>query len=221
VNELRPDVHPELARVIARCLEKDPAMRYASVADLARELEPWGSQRGVSLRIAQVAGSGGVPQNPRSTGKVVAAGGTSVAWEDTQLSPPPRRRTATAVFAGVGLIVLVGGGIAVGFRAGHSAAGTSAAEVTPTVRQIDLAAVAPSVPPVASAIAAPASSAAVAAPAPSAAVAPSASAAQPSPSASAVAAPKPHSHSHTPAPAKNAGVSNVKKGNDDFPDERN
>ena len=57
VDELRPDVPPGLARVIARCLEKDPAMRYANVAELARALEPFGSQRGVSLRIAQVAGS--------------------------------------------------------------------------------------------------------------------------------------------------------------------
>ena len=110
VNELRTDVPPGLAHVIARCLEKDPAMRYTSVADLARELEPFGSQRGVSLRIALVGVSRGVVPNPRSTGKVAPAGGTSVAWEDTQLSPPPRRHRALAVMGEVALLVVVAGG---------------------------------------------------------------------------------------------------------------
>jgi eukaryotic-like serine/threonine-protein kinase len=226
VNELRTDVPPGLAQVIARCLEKDPAMRYASVADLARDLEPFGSQRGVSLRIAQVAGSRGVVQNPRSTGKVATSGATSVAWEDTQLSPPPKRRMALAVTAGVALLVVVAGGaVAVGVRLGHSSAAViPPLEVTPTVRQIDLAAVAPSVPAAVppSPPPLPSASASAAVPAPTASVqaAPPAAAAQPSASSPPLATPKPHSPTHSHAPA-NPKPANAKRGGDDFPDERN
>lgn len=39
VTEVRPDVPPHLARMIHRCLEKDPAKRYQSVADLRADLE--------------------------------------------------------------------------------------------------------------------------------------------------------------------------------------
>jgi hypothetical protein len=229
VNELRTDVPPALARIIARCLEKDPAQRYANVAELAHELEPFGSQRGVSLRIAQVAGSRGVVLNPRSTGKVAAAGATDVAWEDTQLSPPPtRRRTGVAVTAAVLLLVVVAGGaVAVGYRAGHSSAATTPAlEVTPTVRQIDLAAVAPSVPPAVPPATPPLPSATVAPAASVQAAAPPLAAAQPAASSPPVASPKPPTHSHSPASAKPANPKpanpgNAKRSGDDFPDERN
>jgi serine/threonine protein kinase len=36
--ELRPDVHPELAGIVHRCLSKNPALRFQSVADLANAL---------------------------------------------------------------------------------------------------------------------------------------------------------------------------------------
>jgi dienelactone hydrolase len=37
--EVRPDVPPALAAIVARCLEKDPASRYNSAIDLQRDLE--------------------------------------------------------------------------------------------------------------------------------------------------------------------------------------
>lgn len=42
-SELRSDVPERLSRVIARCLNKAPADRYSSIADLAAELAPFGS----------------------------------------------------------------------------------------------------------------------------------------------------------------------------------
>ena len=39
IETLRPDVPPHLAAVVARCLAKDPAERYESTGDLARDLK--------------------------------------------------------------------------------------------------------------------------------------------------------------------------------------
>jgi serine/threonine-protein kinase len=222
VDELRADVPPGLGRVIARCLEKDAAHRYATVADLARELEPFGSQRGVAQKIAQVTGPRGAIPIALSSGRLPLnnTGGTSVAWGETQLASPRTRRTAIALTAAVGLTVLVGGGIAIGFRAGHSgSAGAPAAEVMPTVRQIDLAAPAPSPPPAVAPVPAPVASSAIAAASasvplvtPAVAVAP----ASPAPTPAAKPTAPPPARSHSPTPPKPA-----KGSNDDFPSERN
>jgi serine/threonine-protein kinase len=50
-----PTLPPPLRWVIERCLAKDPAERYASTLDLAREL------RGLRERLAEVGGSGSSP----------------------------------------------------------------------------------------------------------------------------------------------------------------
>jgi eukaryotic-like serine/threonine-protein kinase len=56
VNLHRPDVPEALAQIVARCLEKDPAARFADIQQLAYALEPFGSSesRGASTRIAGV-----------------------------------------------------------------------------------------------------------------------------------------------------------------------
>ena len=45
IRELRVEVPPELAGVVVRCLEKDPARRYANVAELAVALLPFAPSR--------------------------------------------------------------------------------------------------------------------------------------------------------------------------------
>jgi serine/threonine-protein kinase len=57
VRHLRPDVPPELAAVIERCLAKDREARFASAADLAHALLPFApeSARGVAERAATMA----------------------------------------------------------------------------------------------------------------------------------------------------------------------
>ncbi|HEY3493383.1 MAG TPA: serine/threonine-protein kinase [Polyangiaceae bacterium] len=41
LGELRPDLHPELAAIVDRCLERDPADRFGDVLELAEALAPF------------------------------------------------------------------------------------------------------------------------------------------------------------------------------------
>jgi serine/threonine-protein kinase len=50
LRAIRPEVPPGLAKVVERCLQKDPARRYASVAELAIDLTPYGSGATVVTR---------------------------------------------------------------------------------------------------------------------------------------------------------------------------
>ena len=56
-----PSLPLELERVLLRCLEKDPKDRFATVAELARALEPWGSQAtaGATERVFRILNQAG------------------------------------------------------------------------------------------------------------------------------------------------------------------
>jgi serine/threonine-protein kinase len=83
--ELCPQLPPPVRWVIERCLAKDPAERYASTLDLAREL------RGLRERVAEVATSGSWGSSP--------SGATA----------PRRRLLRVAAMALVVVAVLTGG----------------------------------------------------------------------------------------------------------------
>ena len=216
LEELRKDLPPGLSRVVARCLEKDPAKRYGSVAELAQELEPFGSKKGVATRIAQVSASklGGAPA-ALSSGRPAVTGGTSVAWGDTELIPPPRRRMMLILGGALGVVVLVAAGFGIGIRAQRASGTTPPLEVTPTSRQIEVAAPPPSIAPPAL----PAASAAppVATPSPTVSAAPSAQG-----SAVLPAAPPPPHERTSPAPRpRPAKAPATPRPTDDLPSDRN
>jgi serine/threonine-protein kinase len=63
LRSIRSDVPAEVERAVLCCLEKDPSERFASAADLARALAPFGTESAhVSLmRIERVIATGGRP----------------------------------------------------------------------------------------------------------------------------------------------------------------
>jgi eukaryotic-like serine/threonine-protein kinase len=102
IQEIRPDIPPAIADLLARCLEKDPAMRVPSVADVADVLDAYAPEhsRGLARRIRQVcetkAGRSVPPPSSSLAGvgsgpvsRVPVTGGTSVSWSKTELAGPP------------------------------------------------------------------------------------------------------------------------------------
>src|SRR5258708_17680365 len=49
LSDLRPEVPPGLADVVARCLQKNPANRFANVAELAVALLPFAPPRALAI----------------------------------------------------------------------------------------------------------------------------------------------------------------------------
>ena len=147
LSTICPDVSPELAQVIARCLEKEPNDRYADVFEFANALAPFASdekqalvarlKRVVSVRSAapsRPAGSElfptpsrGVSRDKQNTPNMVAVergsrGGSSRI--DSAASTPTASKSYLFLLFGVAALIFVGIGLAasrVG-TAGHAAA---------------------------------------------------------------------------------------------------
>ena len=96
ISELRPELAPELVAVVDRCLEKDPAKRYANAAELASALEPFAPAHA----SADASSARRVIQ---SFGATMAAGVS--ATDSSRASPTRRRSTAlAAVVAGAAIL---------------------------------------------------------------------------------------------------------------------
>jgi eukaryotic-like serine/threonine-protein kinase len=116
VDQLRPDVPQALAAVVARCLEKDPARRFPSVAQLAAALEPFAPHDGRerAARIARIAGGSGatLPSSQlggSSAARIAVSGGTSVSWSGkTELASGSGKKVATIAAVLTGLALCAG-----------------------------------------------------------------------------------------------------------------
>ena len=109
--ERRPDVPPDLAEGILRCLHKEVGKRTQNVADLAAVLEPHAGPRarGTAARLRDVIRASGaafaVLADPESSVNNVQS-----AWGATErMSAPPRRRLvplAVAALVGAGVVAV-------------------------------------------------------------------------------------------------------------------
>src|SRR5690606_5813522 len=108
-----------LQRVVQRCLQKDPALRYPSVAELGAELLPHGPSRcRLSVeRITKVITAAGLTDSKlslplsRAPASAVTAGTTQQAWDSSRSAGQGGSRWLAAAIA-VG--VLAAAGIAAG-----------------------------------------------------------------------------------------------------------
>jgi serine/threonine protein kinase len=125
----RADVPPSLEAIIAKCLEKDPAARFANVADLAFALADYGSPsaRASAERIRRVLDAVGDTQAAAPWSTPPAPHRSRVAsLKDSLATPPSRRGHVFGYLVGALALVLVGSGI--GFmivqngRAAHASA---------------------------------------------------------------------------------------------------
>ncbi|HWZ92817.1 MAG TPA: protein kinase [Polyangiaceae bacterium] len=85
----RPDVPRGLEAVIGRCLEKDPARRFASVSEFSRELARFGSDdgRASSERVARISQAPALAKPTERAVLQLATGPTLIAIE-----PRPRQK---------------------------------------------------------------------------------------------------------------------------------
>jgi serine/threonine protein kinase len=111
LRQLRPDVPQGLEAVVLRCLEKNPADRFRSVAELARSLADFGSAsaRASAERISRIidggiSRSGSVDSSPYaklSAGEVLAS-----------VPSPPLRSAIPGYMLAAAAVLVLGGGIA-------------------------------------------------------------------------------------------------------------
>jgi serine/threonine protein kinase len=115
LNDYRAELTMELTAVVFKCLEKDPAQRFQTVAELAHALEPFtGQASGAAARIQSV-GARTVP-NPladSSQSRVAVTGGTSVSWDETELDRSSHKRSRVPFVAGLAFVTVVAAGGAV------------------------------------------------------------------------------------------------------------
>jgi serine/threonine-protein kinase len=112
LRKLRPDISLELDRVIWRCLQVDPEARFASVADLAKALAPFGTSAGKASaeRVARVlapvdSGPAGSVVPPPSSDRPL--GHTAGAWDHAERSATTRRSIALYGLGAVATIAIV------------------------------------------------------------------------------------------------------------------
>ncbi len=148
LHEVSPEVPAELADVVGRCLQKDPAQRFGSVAELAIALLPLASPRALAvaeasplIRRAAISTLGGMgegntpalrPSLLGSTGPVASSTseGSRIRTSETELrSVLPRATPEPTVWRKRRwFFVAVGGAVAVSFAAAaiHQAVSRSA-----------------------------------------------------------------------------------------------
>ena len=116
VRERVPELSEAIQLVVARCLERDPSRRFASVEELAQALAPF-SPTGAWKRTSKLGstGDGRAVQAVLAAGVPAPAAGTHAAWGETT-PPTTARRFPWLLVAGAAVLVLGGAGAAFALR---------------------------------------------------------------------------------------------------------
>jgi eukaryotic-like serine/threonine-protein kinase len=143
--KLAPKAPPELVRVIERCLEKDPAKRYAGVTELARALLPFAppSSRAIVDRLGRMTSSADIgmdatveaPSGAESVDTVKEARSaekaqTADGWGQTG-SQRAGGRTTTVLFAVIAIAAVATLAVYLSRNSKEGAAASATAAVTP------------------------------------------------------------------------------------------
>jgi eukaryotic-like serine/threonine-protein kinase len=138
----RSDVPPGLVTAITRCLDKEPANRFANVAEVARAVAPYASKRGQvsAQRISKIVQTGGLRSNPEASppsdetvvsgAPLATEGPTPASWGRTE--PTARMsRTRRAVLWTGALALLVASVLVVGVYTNGNGDGAISSADTP------------------------------------------------------------------------------------------
>jgi eukaryotic-like serine/threonine-protein kinase len=114
VSSLRPEVPPGLDAVIARCLAKTPEARYASVAEVAVALAPFGPLRArlSAERVCRVLGDTSssathAASDPALARTAATGSGTQASWAETGARKSPRNNRTLIVAATASTLVVL------------------------------------------------------------------------------------------------------------------
>jgi serine/threonine protein kinase len=126
LRNVRPDAPEALQAALLRCLEKDPARRFANMAEFAAALLPFSTRSGRTSveRISRLLSGQGLSnsqlQVPPTQDSMRPGGtGTQAAWGQTA---PPARGKAPLILAGVALLAIGAGAMALLLGRGSSSA---------------------------------------------------------------------------------------------------
>jgi serine/threonine protein kinase len=97
LRQQRPDAPEGLETIVARCLEKDPAARYADVAELTQALAPFGSDsaRVSAERVSRVIR----PRSPSDTSTSAPIIRTTIPAASSEFRPEPATNGTVTVSA--------------------------------------------------------------------------------------------------------------------------
>ena len=145
-RSLVPSLPLELERVLLRCLEKDPKNRFATVAELARALEPWGSPAaaGATERVFRILNQAGKQPSepapgaetfstraPSQDGSLAASRTASQVLPMSGVPQRPARLKAWWPMAGIALLLVSVGLGARGSKQSPTLAGVRSAALAP------------------------------------------------------------------------------------------
>jgi serine/threonine-protein kinase len=166
VETLRPDVPPELAAVVAKCLEKDVTKRYPDTGELATALEPFASPasrvivdraRKVISGLQKTMGMAAAAQLAQSQPRADASGPvravsspthkspeTHEPWSDTSVTNPGSSKPIMTGLVALGVLLLLG---FVAYRLTSRPSGDESTHARPADTVVAVPAALPASPP--------------------------------------------------------------------------